>query len=91
MKILWIIFLSANVFALVIAYLFINGMINEKTVAIIVFGLLCTFGIVFLICQIIKTIKFSKALKSYRKELPELIKEGLVDPEKIINAKFPDV
>lgn len=87
----WIIFLSLNVISLVIAYLVINEIINKETAAIIVLGALFVFGFVVLIWQAIESIRFSKALKAYREELPDLIKAGLVDPDKIINAKFPDI
>ena len=91
MKTFWIAFLGCNVIALMLAYLVINEIMTKRTVGLIVFCLLSLAGFIFMILSIIKSIRFNKALKAYQKELPELIKAGLVDPGKIINAKFPEI
>ena len=62
---------------------------KDSLIVIVILMLLCLSGFILLIWHIVKAIKFSRALKEMRKELPEMMKAGLIDYNK--DAKLPEI
>lgn len=90
----WIIFLGITAACLIVSYLVINEIITSQTAAIIFFSAISLFGFVFMIISIRDSIRFHKALKDYQKELPNMVKAGLItkeDLDKMLNQKFPEI